>query len=123
MAASSEDMQEELDKLRKSSEGQNAQGRNRRNPAFSTRLRWLFRFRYLWMLALFSLLFTTINSNSEFILTDDDQRLAAKEQAAARPASMLGDLKKITKGMFANFFLYVNIITARAADVLSCPAS
>lgn len=101
MAASVDDMKAELEKLRKE------EPKPKPKPA-SGSFSMVFRYRYLWMLALFSLLFTTVNTNGEYILGAIISATAKEQVAAGAVNADVGDL--ISK-MFANFFLYVNILT------------
>lgn len=103
MAASGDDMKAELEKLR------NQEPKAKKKPAPSGgSFSMVFRYRYLWMLALFSLLFTTVNTNGEYILGAIISSSAKEQVASGAVDADVGDL--ISK-MFANFFLYVNIVT------------
>ncbi len=73
----------------------------------------VFKSKYLVYLALFSLVFTFVNTNGEYILS---VLVKARAKEAAEAAGILGDeaIGKFTKGFgtsfYGNFFLWVNII-------------
>ncbi len=69
----------------------------------------VFKYRYLTLLAAFSLLFTFVNSNGEYILGVVIKAAAKEKIASGAMANVpLGD---VISEMFANFFKWVNVIT------------
>ena len=73
----------------------------------------VFRHKYLTLIAIFSLVFTFVNTNGEFILS---VLVKAKAQEAAAAAGIVGDeaVRKFTKSygtsFYGDFFLWVNVI-------------
>ena len=86
------------------------QGRSERDEgAFAL----VFRHKYLLLIALFSLVFSFVNTNGEYILS---VLVKAKAQEAAQAAGIVGDaaVRKFTKDFgttfYGDFFLWVNVI-------------
>ena len=73
----------------------------------------VFRHKYLLSIAVFSLVFTFVNTNGEYILS---VLVKAKAQEAAAAAGIVGDeaVRKFTKSygtsFYGDFFLWVNVI-------------
>lgn len=73
----------------------------------------VFRHKYLLLIALFSLVFTFVNTNGEYILS---VLVKAKAKEAAAAAGIVGDaaVRKFTKeygtSFYGDFFLWVNVI-------------
>lgn len=98
MAASSEDMRDSIEKLKKAKESQSKDG------AFGM----VFKYRYLLLMAMFSLLFTFVNTNGEYILgtivkSAANDMVASGELAPDKVGDWIG-------AWFGDFFLWVNVL-------------
>ncbi len=98
VAASSQDMRDSIEKMKKAKEAQSKAG------AFGM----VFRYRYLLLMALFSLLFTFVNTNGEYILGGIVSD-AAKDMVAAGTLEPDG-VGDWIGAWFGDFFLWVNIL-------------
>jgi AAA family ATP:ADP antiporter len=98
VAGSSSDLKEQVLKAKKATEEAKKQG------AFGM----VFKYRYLLLMAAFSLLFTFINTNGEYIL-DTIVSDAAKAKVASGEISK-ADMGNWIGAWFGDFFLYVNIL-------------
>jgi len=106
MSASAEEMKEAVAKLQQKIEAKERKKDQAEDDTGSFAI--VFRYRYLILMAVFSLLFTFVNTNGEYIL-DAIVSEAAKEKVAS--GAIEASAKKEWIGAwFGDFFLYVNIL-------------
>lgn len=93
-----------------SSGGKEEQETEEREGAF----RMVFKHRYLILIAAFSLVFTWVNTNGEYMLSvlfRAEAAAAAKAAGIVEPAAIGRHAKAVVTGYYANFFLWVNVFS------------